>query len=478
MSNLTINNQVQIFRAFIFGGITALALVLGAIQPASATVTASDGTLDLTFGNGGTGFTSNGAPGRIRQHVVQSDNKIVVVGDFNSYNGEAVSGIVRLNSDGTRDTSFISAGPATLINGVAVQSDGKYVVVGGFSSFNGVTSQAIVRLNQDGSVDSSFTAPLFDGPTPYAQRVAVQGDGSIVVVGDFTSVGGTSAGRIAKLSSTGVFDASFNINLGSGANGVARRVQPLANGKILVSGSFPSFSSTSVSGVVLLNSDGSRDTSFTFHEAGASWALLEFAVQSDNKVLVGGRSSTSGVSTPRLVRLNTDGTVDTSFNAGLVGSTDTASVNGLAVAADGSIYVGGDQLSTYNGAEVEELFRLSSAGLLDPNFSSGSVLRGSSFIEFNSISVLSNGDVLISGFFTSYNGTSVGSIARITNVASGSSGGSAPSPAPGGAVPLVAEAPTLAATGASSSSGFLIAFGVTTALGVLLIAQSRRLRRQ
>ncbi|MGB3673355.1 MAG: delta-60 repeat domain-containing protein, partial [Candidatus Nanopelagicales bacterium] len=83
-------------------GLTFTAVAFGSPTLSQAS-TGAPGTLDPSF-NTGTGFSGNpSAPNTI---TVQSDGKIVVGGFFSGYQGEAASGLVRLNSDGSRDTTF------------------------------------------------------------------------------------------------------------------------------------------------------------------------------------------------------------------------------------------------------------------------------------------------------------------------------------------------------------------------------------
>ncbi|MEI6773954.1 MAG: delta-60 repeat domain-containing protein [bacterium] len=80
--------------------------------------------------------------------VIQSNGKILVGGSFSNYNGESVHGIIRLNTDGTRDNTFNSL-VGTTVEAIAIQSDGKILVGGG-------TSKNLVRLTTTGSQDASF----------------------------------------------------------------------------------------------------------------------------------------------------------------------------------------------------------------------------------------------------------------------------------------------------------------------------------
>ncbi|WP_033316646.1 delta-60 repeat domain-containing protein, partial [Pontibacter roseus] len=124
-----------------------------------------------------------------------------------SFNGTPRSFIARLNADGTLDASF---NPGTGFNrelySLALQPDGKVLVGGNFFSFNGTPRNFIARLNADGTLDASFNPG--SGFTDYVVSLAFQPDGKVLVGGSFTSFNGTPRSRIARLNADGTLDAS------------------------------------------------------------------------------------------------------------------------------------------------------------------------------------------------------------------------------------------------------------------------------
>jgi uncharacterized delta-60 repeat protein len=169
--------------------------------------------------------------------VLQSDGKIVVVGYFSQFNTVATNHIIRLNSDGTRDTSFnIGSGFNNYPYGIVQQTDGKFVIIGAFTSYNGVSANKIIRLNLDGSVDSSFNNG--SGFNDLTTKIAIQSDGKFVIAGHFTSYNGSSINRIIRLNSDGTRDTSFNPGSGFINNYVINGLGVLSNGQIIVAGSF------------------------------------------------------------------------------------------------------------------------------------------------------------------------------------------------------------------------------------------------
>lgn len=186
----------------------------------------ADGTRDTSFNNAT--FISFTNPG-VNHVGVLPDGKIIIIGVFTSYGGVTRNGIARLNADGTNDASFNTGGtgfgttsstnyPYKLI----VQSDGKIVVVGSFSSYNGNAVGRIVRLNADGTIDNTFNSGIgFTGATisVVARDIKQLSDGNIIVVGDFRSYNYNNAGFYCAMDSNGNFLES-NIHFNSTASSI------------------------------------------------------------------------------------------------------------------------------------------------------------------------------------------------------------------------------------------------------------------
>jgi uncharacterized delta-60 repeat protein len=240
---------------------------------------------------------------------VQSDGKIVFVGGFTAVGSVRRNGVARLNSDGSLDTSFDVGVGAGNCQTVAFQSDGKIVVGGLFSSFNlAPNTEYLVRLNTDGSVDSTFVK----GTTVFSNyALLVQPDGKILA-------GGSSG--LVRLNINGSVDTSFHSPLTTHPmNIMTLALQP--DGKILIGGGFNPFGGQALYGIARLNTDGSVDTSF---DAGTGFGVSAIALQPDGKVIISGSfDSINGTTRPRLARLNSDGSLDLSFtgSAGIVSGT-------------------------------------------------------------------------------------------------------------------------------------------------------------
>jgi uncharacterized delta-60 repeat protein len=104
----------------------------------------SNGTLDSTFTSGGSGFDL-----LVNSLALQPDGKVLVGGDFTTYNGSPVNGrLARINQNGTIDSEFTSGGTGSnsLVLSLALQPDGKVLAGGSFATYNGISSNSIIRL--------------------------------------------------------------------------------------------------------------------------------------------------------------------------------------------------------------------------------------------------------------------------------------------------------------------------------------------
>jgi uncharacterized delta-60 repeat protein len=356
----------------------------------------TDGSLDTSFNPG------TGADLSISTTTIQSDGKIIIGGDFTSYNGIAINRIARLNMDGSLDTSFNSGtGAISGVRIISIQSDGKIIIGGDFTSYNGTARSRIARLNTDGSLDTTFNSGT--GPNSVLRAISIQSDGKIIIGGTFTSYNGTARNRIARLNTDGSLDVSFNP--GTGVNNQLYTLSIQSDGKILIGGDFTSYNGTGRNRIARLNTDGSLDASFNIG-TGASSFVLSTSLQGDGKIIIGGNFiSFNGTARNRIARLNADGSLDASFN---IGTGASSFVYSTSLQGDGKIIICGIFFS-YNGTDRNGIARINTDGSLDTNFNPGTGANG----IVQTISIQSDGKILIGGDFTSYNGTGRNGIARL-----------------------------------------------------------------
>ena len=387
------------------------------------------GNIDSSFVYG-TGFNLTE-----RTMTVQSDGKILVGGDFTTYKGTTAKNIIRLNADGSKDNSFVfGTGFNGRVLGISVQSDGKILVVGGFTTYNSTSASRIIRLNANGSVDSTFVSG--SGFTNDANCVEIQSDGKILVGGPFTTYNGISANGIIRLNSDGTKDTSFVYGtgftkIGSSAGLISIKVQ--SDGKILCVGYASTYNvTTSINNIIRLNSDGSVDTSFVYGTGFVKNIVSPYIcrincveVQANGKILVGGDFTTyNGTTAKNIIRLNSDGSVDTSFVYGTgVFNAVSGGVFSIAIQGDGKIILCGI-FTNYNGTDVNHIIRLNSDGSVDAPFisSTGGFGTASNTAVFT-VRIGIGGGILAAGSFLTYNGTSARCIVSLISSTNCRNGG-------------------------------------------------------
>ena len=318
------------------------------------------GDLDASFNPG------SGASYSVYSIALQPDGKVLIGGLFTSYNGTSRYRMARLNADGSLDASFNpGSGANNNVYSIALQPDGKILIGGEFISYNGTYRNYLTRLNADGSLDASFNPGTGASYTVYS--IALQPDGKILIGGSFTSYNGTSRKYIARLNADGTLDASFNP--GTGANGYVNSIALQPDGKVLIGGEFASYNRTTRRRIARLNADGSLDASFN-PGSGANGSVYSIALQPDGKVLIGGYfTSYNGTSRNRIARLNADGSLDASFNPG-TGASST--VYPIALQPDGKVLIGG-YFTSYNGMGRNRIARIHGASTSLPLLSTDSI---------------------------------------------------------------------------------------------------------
>ena len=368
----------------------------------------TDGTLDTTL-TVGTGFITTTD---VESFDVQSDGKYIIGGGFTSYNGTPANRIIRLNADGTVDSSFVYGtgfvgGNIRYLKILKQGSNaGKIIVVGDFTSYNGTTTNHIALLNSDGAINTTFTTNIGTGLTGGSnagQFVLEQADGKLLVTGYFTNFNGGSADRIVRLNANGTKDTSFVY--GSGFNNTPNWIVQNTAGKYIFGGWFTSYNGTPANRIITLNDDGTVDT--VYAGSGFDNGIWNITQQLDGKLIVTGWfTSYNGTPANRIIRLNTDGTVDSTFAYGTGFNNVTLNT---AIQSDGKIIVAG-VFTSYNGTAANRIIRLNTDGTVDSTFNYGSGFDSNA----KDIQILSDDKVLVGGLFTTYKGVSYPGLARLT----------------------------------------------------------------
>ncbi|MFV5697159.1 T9SS sorting signal type C domain-containing protein [Flavobacterium sp. ZT3R17] len=364
------------------------------------------GKVDLAFNILDDGLQGDGFDNTVRTVALQVDGKLIVGGDFLNFNGAATPYLCRLFSDGSKDISFgLGSGFNGKIYCSLLLPDGKIILGGTFTAFDGTVAGRLIRLNSDGSFDATFNTSVA-ASTGIVHGLALQTDGSIIIVGSFTKYNGVTANHIARILPNGNLDTSFVT--GSGASANVDEVQIQTDGKIIVAGSFISFNGTICNRIIRLNSNGSIDAAFGI---GTSFNdnIGALSLQPDGKILVGGDfTSYNGTAANRIIRLNTDGSIDGAFSSG--SGFSTVGINSIKVDSSGSIMVAGSFTGSYNGTAVNRLVLLGSNGVINPLFDIG---FGPSSATVYTLADAPDGSWFVGGSFSVFDSQNQGRLAKI-----------------------------------------------------------------
>ena len=345
-----------------------------------------DGTLDATFGNGGKVITVASVRETASGLLLLPDGKIMISGTISMPTDYDTSFLLlRFNSDGSVDPTFGNGGTVmTNINNdydaayaLALQADGKIVAAGKRGiQFNPSEQRkgnvALARYNPDGSLDTTFgnggkvVNDFGQGLESYAIDVTIQPDGRIIIAGE-----SAYAFLVARYNSNGTLDTTFGnggfreVNFGDLSWDHGRDVLLQDDGKIIVVGTAEIDTPYNSFAVARFNPDGSLDQSFG---NGGKVVMLNQGdldagvLQSDGKLIALGSDATfsangaldttfggGGTSSLQLLRFNTDGSLDSTFGSGGTVTTtfggSVAEGKDLAIQADGKILAGGNTSS-------------------------------------------------------------------------------------------------------------------------------------
>lgn len=275
---------------------------------------------------------------------------------------------MRLNADGSIDNSFASSFVTQShlfsdVTDVQVSSDGK--IYAAYYSFNGAgVSSSVLRFNATGGADPAWDIPLMIPPSSVPMSInglTVAADGSVVVAGHFSSVNGVPASGVVRLLSGGNVDLTFSSTLS-----YAGSVRSLQDGKYLVSGTLTG--SNYPQKIFRLNADGSADG--TYSPAGSihHLSLGHISIgQSDQSLFFAEQTSPVPYQITKFFRLNANGSEDATFapNIGNYGTVHT-----IANASNGKLVVGGE-FNSINGIAGRTVARINSNGSVDTTFNAG-----------------------------------------------------------------------------------------------------------
>ncbi len=287
--------------------------------------------------------------------AVQPDNKILYL----------IDRVRRLNENGGIDNSFQSLAFGEFL----VAADGKITLRWGGATFN--------RFLPSGAADPSFAQYSH----PAFASFTIQPDGGVIIGDVYTPTMTQGINNFVRLTPGGVPDPAFNPGGGVAFQtmlpGSIRAIEPLSNGKVFLGGKFDLINNITRPKIARLNADSSVDPSFQINTSGTGnhfpliTDVYHIRALADGKIFVTGWFDyvQNGVTKKNLVRLNSDGSIDTTFNltetindwSEIVG----AGRNPLITFSDGKLMVG---ISRLNGFGPVGPLKFNQDGSLDTSF--------------------------------------------------------------------------------------------------------------
>ena len=287
----------------------------------------------------------------VQQILEQPDGKIILV------NAASSPKIFRYNPDGSKDSLFqanVGTGANITIRKGLLDSDGKIVLIGQFTSFNNVPKGGIVRLNSDGTIDDTFLA-TGQSFTPDFKDIVKCSTGGYFIGGSINNFNGSSYDvKTVKILSDGTRDTSWHCEM----NGNFTRILQIADGKLI---------GANGTEIQRLKLDGTEDTILAGIGAGSSSAAINaMHLQADGKIIVVGSVTMHvkhGSGNPQTVhdiyRMLPSGDLDTTFN---VGTGPSQNIWSSELTNTGAVLVGG-AFWMFNGQTRDYVARLINSGL-------------------------------------------------------------------------------------------------------------------
>jgi uncharacterized delta-60 repeat protein len=340
-----------------------------------------------------------GADNVVDALVLQTDQRILVGGEFTSVCGQSNSYLARLNADGSLDRSFNPPGQTDgAVSSLLRQPDGKLLVGGSFGRLLGHAQPALVRLLENGSVDASFDAGAVFTTNVSMIALALQADGRLLV--GYTSADSFQA-HVLRLNTNGAPDSTFLCT--NQMSGYVFALLPLPDGSVLFGGNYLNLSGSPNYALFHVQPDGRLDNGF---DAGLNMSSIFCLLrQTNGQILVGGLlNRIGGPSGAPLLRLNANLLWDDSFQADVFsGSTAPPyqAVYSLLLQPDNKLVVGGYFFEA-GGYWRRNIVRLTSAGGVDGCFDPGLGLwEGTQPGPVRALALQADGRVLLGGCFYS-----------------------------------------------------------------------------
>lgn len=265
--------------------------------------------------------------------------------------------------------------------------------------------------NTSGSTpNATWNTNIGTGITNYVWNGVVDKN-RVYLGGFFASYNGNSSPFFAIVNrSTGAWISG---GLGTGFNGSVRCIVVQDDGKIICAGTFTSYNGVAINRIVRLNTNYTIDATFnvgTGFTSGGSTEVNSVAYDGSHLYFVGNFTAYNGVTRNRFVKIRaTNGTDDTGVNSGFNANTFGITLHG------NHLYIGGDGFTTYNGIAVPPYICKIHKNTLTPDSTfttnMGTGANGRVFYQMEN----TGNHLYINGNFTTLNGLSRQYLAKVQN---------------------------------------------------------------
>ena len=286
----------------------------------------------------------------------------------------------RYLSNGAVDPSFTPYS-ATGFASYTIQAD-EGIVIGDGLPFQPSGANNFVRLTPGGTPDPTFNqgGTGFQNVQPgIIQAIETYPDGRVLLAGKFDVINSVPRIRLARLNADSTVDATFQVNTTSGTGDYfsnlreVYQVRAQSDGKIVVSGWFDYvLGGVTKQNIVRLNSNGSIDGTFNLTHPIPDYSQIllagqnRFAIYSDGKLMVG-NSKSGSVQVPGPIKLTEGGARDAGFNPTLNGTSDSLYYDDVVIQPDGKILASGSYTTPAN-AFKSFVARFNTNGTADATF--------------------------------------------------------------------------------------------------------------
>lgn len=381
----------------------------------------STGSIDPNFN---VTYFNNYSTTQVQINAICLQGSNVLIGgrlDNSSDIGNNLS-ILKFNSAGVHDVNFTDNLPqGFVIKDIAIQPVTNKILVAGYTE-GGYTGNCLYRLNNDGSIDSSFNTNG-SGVFGSVHHIFTLNNGDMYIGGSFNSYNGQARKSLAKINANGSLNSLvFDPAMIADVNNIAVD----SNGRVIAVGSFLLFADNYSSRIVRFNTNGTRDTTFNPPPTPAPthpYSLLNAKSMSGNKILIGGMFYTvDGVSRNGIARLNEDGSLDNCFNPGAGVS---GSVTNIELSSNETIYIAGI-FTKYNNVTRSSVARIQGSTSIIANNDTGLTFAAGGIAVANVLSndllnssVPSLGNVTLTQLSTTHSGVNLNTSNRQVIVSPG-----------------------------------------------------------